>query len=271
MPAKVKRVRRKRKDRSGRHFAQLTRPLHLALMACSFAIVLFGLRRLVSREAVLFALGVSVSFIFMSATIIWTTTTSRYHLPLFVLGSAIAGLVLEKYFSRKLAAFIGVVLISAGAIFALANRTRSLLPSSHEPDVYRERSYLYFADLHEADAAAHTAAAAAINKLNCEDIGIDSVLPKGLFRDSKGSLFVYPIIALIDPGGVSRTIRYTGVHNLTRRYESPRQEPCAVICFNCSNLPEKWDEYRTIGGRASVFDNIVVFSKDGDQINAPKM
>src|ERR1700736_3938079 len=33
MPAKVKRVRRKRTERSRRHFAQLTRPLHLALIS----------------------------------------------------------------------------------------------------------------------------------------------------------------------------------------------------------------------------------------------
>jgi hypothetical protein len=258
--------------RTSKYEIRAGNPLDLALMACSFAIVFFNLRRLVSRESVFYALGVSVSFIFMSATIIWQTTTGRYHLPLFVLGSAIAGLVLEKYCSRKSAALVGVVLISVGAVFALTNRTRSLLPSSREPDVYRDRSYLYFADLHEPEAAAHTAVAAALNKLNCADVGIDSVLPQGIFRDSKGSLFVYPILALINPSGTSRTIRYVGVHNLTRRYETPPHgELCAVICFNCSNLPEKWNDYRAIGGRASVFDKIVVFSKDGDQINSPKM
>jgi hypothetical protein len=33
--------------------------------------------------------------------------------------------------------------------------------------------------------------------------------------------------------------------------------------MDCANVPEKWAEYQDIGGRASVFDYIVVFSEAG--------
>lgn len=40
MPAKIKRIRRKRKERSRRHFAQLARPLHLALISGGIVILI---------------------------------------------------------------------------------------------------------------------------------------------------------------------------------------------------------------------------------------
>jgi hypothetical protein len=256
-------------NRFSRHELLAGNPLHLVLLAGSFALVFVNCRRRTSRDAFLYSAGICLSFVFMSATLIWQTTTSRYHLPLFVLGSAVCGLIIERYLSRTYGTVAGVALVAIAAIGATANQTRSLLPSSREPNVYQERPYLYFADFHETDFPAHSAAAAAVNKLACRDVAIDSVLPKGLFRDSKGSLFVYPILALINPSGLSRSISYAGVHNLTIRYEKPHPTPCAVVCFNCANLPEKWLEYRKIGGRASIFDNIVLFSAQGDRPNSP--
>ena len=56
MLAKVKRVRRKRKERSRRHFAQLTRPLHLALISGGVVIlvvlclIFFGSARRIYNE-----------------------------------------------------------------------------------------------------------------------------------------------------------------------------------------------------------------------------
>ena len=56
MPVKIKRVRRKRKERSGRHFAQLTRPLHLAVISGGivilvvFCLIFFGSARRIYNE-----------------------------------------------------------------------------------------------------------------------------------------------------------------------------------------------------------------------------
>jgi hypothetical protein len=84
-------------------------------------------------------------------------------------------------------------------------------------------------------------------------------------KHSPKSLFVYPILAMIHADGKTRSVWYTGVNNLTARYanQAPHPAPCAVICLECAKVPAKWAEYRDVGGRASVFDYIVVFSSAG--------
>jgi hypothetical protein len=57
------------------------------------------------------------------------------------------------------------------------------------------------------------------------------------------------------------------VQNDTIRYAST-QTPCAVICPECARVPKKWEEYRKVGGRASVFDYIVVFADEGALVNS---
>jgi hypothetical protein len=80
-------------------------------------------------------------------------------------------------------------------------------------------------------------------------------------------MFVYPLLAQIHADGETRMVWYTGVQNDTIRY-AKTQKPCAVICLECARVPKKWEEYRTIGGRASVFDYIVVFADKGTMLNS---
>ena len=70
---------------------------------------------------------------------------------------------------------------------------------------------------------------------------------------------------MIRANGVDRNVRYTAVHNLTGKYagEDSGPAPDAVVCFGGSDIPAKWAEYRRIGGRASVFGDIVIFSAAG--------
>jgi hypothetical protein len=64
-------------------------------------------------------------------------------------------------------------------------------------------------------------------------------------------------------------LRSVGVHNITARYVqgNPNDVPCTVICLGCAGVPQKWTEYRGLGGRASVFGDIVVFDAYGDVAN----
>src|SRR5260370_22167248 len=75
-------------------------------------------------------------------------------------------------------------------------------------------------------------------------------------------------MALLDDG-VRMHFRYTGVHNKTAGYFQAHASntPCAVICLACAGVSEKWGEYRGVGGRASVFRDIVVFSASGQLAN----
>jgi hypothetical protein len=235
-------------------------------------LVSFGLVTVKSREgvprgrAILYTLGIVASFLLFCALLRWQMWSSRYHLTLFVLGAALIGVVLERYFSRRLATATAALLLFVGAFLALTNRTRSLVPWKRLADVYHPRAELYFNNEHEKIAAAHIAAANFVNQLRCQNVGIDSYVADPEIKDSPDSFFVYPVLALIHAGTKTRRVWYTGVNNLSSRYaeQQPHPAPCAVICFDCDKVPEKWQEYRDIGGRATIFGNIVVFSSEGE-------
>jgi hypothetical protein len=239
-------------------------PLHLVLFLVAIGLLLLNRKSAFARGTLIFAAGISLAFVLVSATIVWQTTTSRYHLPLFVLAAAVTGLALEKFVPRRLALSALFLLLALGVISASVNRTRALVPLPGVPNVFQDRSRLYFADLHEADYPNHGAVADTVTKLSCDRIGIDSVLPMGMFRDSKGSLFVYPIMAIINSRGPARTFSYVGVRNLTARYRdaSPPTDPCAVICFNCADRPESRDAYSRLFRQTTVFGNVTVFAND---------
>jgi hypothetical protein len=78
-------------------------------------------------------------------------------------------------------------------------------------------------------------------------------------------------MAMIHADGRSHTVWYSGVTNWSARYNAstqPRRPACAVICLDCAGHREKWDQYRSIGGRATVHDYIVVFSAEGRIANS---
>jgi hypothetical protein len=74
---------------------------------------------------------------------------------------------------------------------------------------------------------------------------------------------------MIHADGQNRRVWYEGVQNLSVKYASTQPHPaaCAVICFDCALAAAKWDAYRGAGGRAAVFDDIVVFSSSGPLVN----
>lgn len=246
-------------------------PLQFCLIFISVVLVFW--KRVGSRERkpLWYALGLVLSFVFFSTLLKWDMWSGRHQLPLFLLGSALAGLALEQYFPRKIGTVAGIALIAYALPFAVANRTRSLVPWSRVDNVYQPRSVLYFSDGHEEIASANIAAAEAVNRLNCNNIAIDSYVsvPASQLPSSPQSFFVYPLFAMIHADGRARTVWYSGVHNWSNRYvdQEHHPAPCAVVCLECAGVPEKWAEYRSVGGRASVFDYIVVFSPQGSVLN----
>jgi hypothetical protein len=240
-------------------------PLHLALLLPSLVLALAA-----GRSAMRwYALGILGGLLFLCATLLWQPWTSRYHLTGFVLGSVLIGWALERFVPRVAGTAIALLLLAYGLAFATVNRTRALLPIAHLDTVYHARADLYFADQHQSIAPTYIAAADFVRGLQCHDIAIDSFVPEREIGHSPNSFYVYPLLALIDPDGSSRMLRYSGVDNLSRRYEEPRMPPCAVVCIDCATVRDKWQQYREIGGKAAIFGNIAVFSGEGDIANSP--
>jgi branched-subunit amino acid ABC-type transport system permease component len=241
-------------------------PLHLILLLTSVGLLLWkpkeGIRR---RGALLYATGVVASFVLFCALLRWQMWSSRYHLPLFVLGAALIGLALERYSPRPLANTIATILLLFAVFFALTNRSRSLIPWSRVDDVYRSRAEQYFTNEHESIAPANIAAAQFVSRLECRNLAIDSYVADPEIKNSPDSFFIYPLLALIRANGTNRSVSYTGVGNLSTRYQNQQAHsvPCAVICLDCTDHPEKWSEYKDVGN-PSVFGNIVIFGHAGE-------
>lgn len=242
-------------------------PLHFFLIAAAIAVIIWKCRRRATDPALWYAVGLLLALMFFSALLRWTQWSSRYQLPFFVVGAALVGVMVDRYLPRKVATGVAAVLILFAVPFAVANRTRSLVPWSRVENLYHPRDYQYFLDSHPAIAPANIAAAEFVNRLSCNRVGIDVYLDHPVLDYTPRSMFVYPLLAQIHADGRNRSVWYTGVQNDTIRYASA-QTPCAVICLDCTREAKKWAEYRKIGGRASVFDYIVVFSDQGALLNS---
>ena len=247
-------------------------PLQLVVLLIAILVVAYKWKDDRSRHLFWYTAAVSAGFVFFCAKLLWTMWSSRYQLPFFVLGAVVTGMVLERYVSRRVAMLVATLLVAYALPCAAMNRIRSLVPIRPLDDIYHARSEMYFYDQHKPFIPASLAAADAINHLDCSRIAIDSFTPESIIRHSPKSFYVYPLLALIHVDGQSRRVRYSGVSNLTTRYagEQDQGPACAVICFDCAHAQQKWDEYRKVGGRASVFDYIVVFSARGAMPNLPQ-
>ena len=244
------------------HEVHAGNPLHFLLVTVGIALIIWKRWRHPKDPALWYAVGLLLSLMLFSALLRWTPWSSRFQLPYFVLGAALVGVILERYLPRKAATVIAGIMIFCAVPFAVANRTRSLVPWSRVENLYHPRAYQYFLDSHTEIAPANISAAKFVNQLSCDHVAIDSYLENPALDHNPRSMFVYPLLAQIHANGRTRSVWYIDVQNGTNRYANT-QTPCAVICLECARVPKKWEKYSKIGGRASVFDYIVVFSDKG--------
>jgi hypothetical protein len=235
------------------HESMAGNPLELALIALA-ALMLFGGRR-EDRNARFFMVGLAGSFILFSAVIRWQPWNSRYHLPLFALGVAAAGAILERRWPPWATRALAVVLLLSALPFVFLNSLRPLGPWKVRSVLRSSRVDSYFEDLHQSLRNSYVDAARAAESLDCHEIGLDSSLDD----------FDYPLFALLRAGQGEHNVRYAGVRNLTQAFARPdAKPPCAVLCLRCANVPSKWAEYKNVGGRATVIGQIALFSKSGE-------
>ena len=241
-------------------------PLHFLLIVGATGVVLWNWRTLRREPVFWYTVGLVLSAMFFSAMLRWTEWSSRYQLPFFVVGAALIGVAADRYLPRKGATALGALLLLLAVPFVVSNRTRSLVPWRRVENLYHPRTYQYFLDSHAAIAPVNIAAAEFVNQLPCKQIAVDTYLEHPVLALTPRSMYLYPLLAQIHADGGRRSVWYSGVENDTIRYKDTRT-PCAVICLECAHVPRKWAEYRSVGGRASVFDYIVVFSDRGEVAN----
>jgi hypothetical protein len=189
---------------------------------------------------------------------------ARFQVPLFVVAAPLSGVVLESYFRRGTAIAVAIILLLGALPFAFANRFRSLVPISSFATIYHGRNLLYFAEEHMGIAEEYISTAKEVEHQACRNVAIDAYTPEALseIRHSPPSWFDYPLFALLRADGVHRSVWYTGVHNLSAKYERdhPHPQACAVVCLDCAKVRAKWEEYGPLSDHSSTFGSEVVFA-----------
>jgi 4-amino-4-deoxy-L-arabinose transferase-like glycosyltransferase len=238
------------------HEARAGNPLQLVLLAVA-CLLLFS-PGIGNRTPRLYMLGLAGSFVLFCALVRWQPWNSRYHLPLFALGMALVGVVLERSWNRFALSSVACVLLASALPFAVFNSLRPLASWPRASILRQTRQESYFADSHDQWAGSYVAAANLVESSHCNSVGVDASLED----------FDYPLFALLGAAHGDREVTYAGVRNLTAAYARPRRvPPCAVVCLRCANAPAKWAEYEEVGGRVSVFDELAVFTPDGNVPN----
>jgi hypothetical protein len=243
-------------NRPSTHESRAGNPLQLALI-CVSGFLILG-KTVGNRTLRLYFISLVASFALFCSLIRWQPWNSRYHLPLFALGLAFAGVVIERAWSRTAVTCVALLLLVAAIPFVLLNSLRPLVPLVY-PSVLRDsRQNSYFSDSHQWWADSYSSTAKFVLGGSCNHIGLDTSLED----------FDYPLLVLLGAGHGNRDIHYADVRNLTAQYVRPEsQPPCVVICLRCAKAPTKWAEYHNVGGRVSVFGEAAVFSPDGNQPN----
>jgi 4-amino-4-deoxy-L-arabinose transferase-like glycosyltransferase len=211
-----------------------------------------------------YALGIVASFVLLSALLRWQMWGGRFQLALFVVAAPLSGTVLELYFRRNLATVVAAALLLGALPYAFANRFRSLVPISSFATVYHGRNLLYFAEEHMNISDEYISTAKEIDRLACRNVAIDAYTPRAMseITSTLPSWFDYPLFALLGADGVHRSVWYTGVHNLSAKYERDHPHPysCAVVCLGCAKVGAKWDKYGPLSDHSSTFGSEVVFA-----------
>jgi hypothetical protein len=225
-------------DRPTRLETQAGNPVHLALILCCFAILIFLRLDVKDRRVRFYILSLIIAFIAYSALIRWQPWGSRFHMPLFVTAAVLVGCAAERLLPRpwQVLGFAALLLVIA-APYLLSNSDRSILKTKGFPTIFNPRTLLYFGGQHSANAPAQIAMADAIKASGCGHIALDAYLPtpEPQIGMSPHSFYIYPLLATLHIDGRSRFVRYINVQNRTQAFAATTSTatPCAIVCLSC--------------------------------------
>jgi hypothetical protein len=202
-------------------------PLHFALLI-GVAVVVAASHRYRRSPLGAYLLCLVAGFLLFSLLLRWQPWNSRLMLPLFVLGSAAAGVVLGDLPRRVPLAVLAIGLAVATTPWLMANRSRPLIASAAlqtSPSILAtSRTDQYFAKRPELEQP-YRSAAALITARKARRVGLVS------HEDA----WEYPLWVLLG-GGWHRepVIEHTAVRNATARLGDPEIDTFdAIVCIDC--------------------------------------
>jgi hypothetical protein len=208
------------------------------------------------RDATILATGLLGAFTLFCAGIRWQPWNGRFHLPLFMVASAVVAVALSECCPKQVVTLVAGLAILGAVPFTLLNSPRPLLQinSAHRkkpvPSIlHMSRDQMYFADQHLYLADSFLSAARLVQASGCRDVGLDASV---LHYD-------YPMLALLRAGVGGPTVRYVGVGNRSAAFSPGGSDPCAVVCLGCRLIHQKLTQYGESSLVSPSFGRIEVF------------
>jgi hypothetical protein len=217
--------------------------------------VCFALLPWRARGLLVYATALIAGFVLFCFYLKWQPFMARMFLPLFVLASPIAGVLIEQIRPAVLQMALCLFLLNNARPFVFENWVRplkgprSLLRTSRDSN--------YFSDMtqwNEQDT--YMQAADAIAGLRCATVGVD-------INDIQ---LEYPLEALLLERNRAIRFVHTGVTGPAAKYakRDGASTPCVVLCFDCAGDPARLEAYRTSGppgGPPRTIGRFLLFTK----------
>ena len=216
--------------RNANHETNANNRWHLLLLALALPLLALRWRTPLARYFVALLGGLLIFAFYLK----WQPFVARLLLPLFVLGSPAAGVLLD----------LAPVWLQLAVCLFLLNNTRPYLfenwirPLNGPRSILRvARDDLYFADMTLwNNKASYLDTVDAVARNGCRLVGIDI----------NRLTLEYPLQVLLKQRLPGVEFVHTGVSNSSKKYERPSQ-PCAVVCLDCAGDGEAREYYRSLG------------------------
>ena len=144
-------------------------PIQAVLAAVSLLALVAHRDLRARRDLAFFSAAIVLAFLIFCAVLKWQPWHARLHLPLFLLASAMAAVVMSRTFSPRVSEWIAVLLLASALPWVAANATRPLL-GAHSV-LTAKRIDQYFFARPGLESLYRDAAAAAANA-GCRKIGL---------------------------------------------------------------------------------------------------
>jgi Dolichyl-phosphate-mannose-protein mannosyltransferase len=207
------------------HEATAGNSMHAGLIFLVCAILLWRWRTVETRLALLLAGGLVAAFLLFCVVFKWQPWHTRLHMPLFMLWTAVAGMVLPRSLPRGVAAGLGMVLFFQAAPAVFANQLRPLLGTSGWNILTTPRADLIFTDRGDL-LTPYRDAVKFLEAQHCGEVAIDV----------SSEQFEYPLLVLLGDRNGNRPVRHAFVTNPSAIYATgagARSAPC-VLCTACT-------------------------------------
>jgi hypothetical protein len=224
--------------RNANHEVNASNRWHLLIVAaCVFWLGIAWMMGKRDGRMLLYSAALVAGFVLFCFYLKWQPFMARMFLPLFVLASPLAGVVLEGMKPAVLQIALCVFLLNNARPYLQENWVRPLKGPRSVLRTTRDENY--FADMTQWEERKDFAPAVdAAARLRCSVIGIDI----------NRYQLEYPFMALLRERNPAVQFVHTGVSNVSMRYAPPVADaPCAVLCLDCAGDPASVRFYGDFG------------------------